>query len=79
MNEKIKTILRIVKPPGYIPLGYYTPQGSFNSWGMSDEELQKFAELIIEECSDICKQFGESGDGYTCSSEILEHFGVEYE
>jgi len=77
MNEKIKTILRIVKPPGYIPLGYYTPQGSFNSWGMSDEELQKFAELIIEECADICERFGMSGDGYTCRSEILEHFGVE--
>lgn len=53
MNEQIKTILRIVKPPGYIPLGYYTPQGSFNSWGMSDEELQKFAELIIEECTNL--------------------------
>jgi hypothetical protein len=56
MNEKIKTILRIVKPPGYIPLGYYTPQGSFNSWGMSDEELQKFAELIIRECLEACSR-----------------------
>lgn len=35
-----------------------------------------FAELIVRECADICERFGESGDGYTCSAEILEHFGV---
>ena len=38
---------------------------------------KKFAELLIQECADICQGFGESGDGYTCSYEILEHFGVE--
>ena len=37
----------------------------------------KFAELIVQECADVCQGFGESGDGYTCSYEILEHFGVE--
>jgi hypothetical protein len=39
--------------------------------------LDKFAELIVQECADVCQSFGESGDGYTCSYEILEHFGVE--
>jgi hypothetical protein len=39
--------------------------------------LEKFAELIVKECADVCQGFGESGDGYTCSYEILEHFGVE--
>ncbi len=38
---------------------------------------EKFAELIVKECADVCQSFGESGDGYTCSYEILEHFGVE--
>lgn len=41
--------------------------------------VEKFAELIIEECADICERFGMSGDGYTCSAEILEHFGLDYE
>jgi len=36
-----------------------------------------FAKLIVQECADVCQGFGESGDGYTCSYEILEHFGVE--
>ena len=78
MNEKIKTILRIVKPPGYIPLGYYTPQGSFNSWGMSDEELQKFAELIIKDCVNACeKNSWTTLDAFQRSAQIKEHFGVE--
>ena len=41
------------------------------------EYNKKFAELIVQECADVCESFGESGDGYTCSAEILEHFGVE--
>lgn len=42
-----------------------------------DFDRWKFAELIVRECADVCERFGESGDGYTCSAEILEHFGVE--
>lgn len=41
------------------------------------ENLETFAELIVKECADVCERFGESGDGYTCSAEILEKFGVE--
>jgi hypothetical protein len=43
----------------------------------SFDALEKFAELIVRECANICYGFGESGDGYTCSAEVLEHFGVE--
>lgn len=47
--------------------------------GESGDQLfvEEFAELIVEECADLCESFGESGDGYTCSAEILEHFGVK--
>ncbi len=41
------------------------------------DTIEKFAELIVQECADVCERFGESGDGYTCSAEILEHFRVE--
>jgi hypothetical protein len=44
---------------------------------ITEEQIIKFAELIVRECADVCQGFGESGDGYTCSYEILEHFGVE--
>ena len=37
-------------------------------------DLEKFAELIVKECADVCRRFGESGDGYTCSAEIFRAF-----
>lgn len=44
---------------------------------IQNDNFQRFAELIVQECADVCERFGESGDGYTCSAEILEHFGVK--
>jgi hypothetical protein len=35
---------------------------------------ERFAELIVQECADVCRRFGESGDGYTCSAEIFRTF-----
>jgi hypothetical protein len=49
---------------------------SCSSYGY-DHAVQKFAELIVRECADVCQQFGNGGSGYTLSSEIREHFGVE--
>lgn len=49
----------------------------YNEQNCDPEVLEKFAELIVGECADICVRFGESGDGYTCSARILKHFGVE--
>lgn len=37
-----------------------------------DEQLEKLVRLIIEDCANICDSFGNSGDGYTCSSAILK-------
>ena len=45
--------------------------------GYGEGNIEGLAELIVQECADVCESFGESGDGYTCSAEILEHFGVE--
>lgn len=47
------------------------------SWTQVEKIKAVFAELIVQECAEVCERFGESGDGYTCSAEILEHFGVE--
>jgi len=48
-----------------------------DNWDTQVQFIEQFAKLIIQECADVCQSFGESGDGYTCSYEILEHFGVE--
>lgn len=40
--------------------------------------LEKFAELIIAECCDICEHKGDAGlDGHYCVDEIKKHFGVK--
>ena len=52
-------------------------EDSGEKWDTQEEFIERFAEAIVRECADVCQDFGESGDGYTCSYEILEHFGVE--
>ena len=67
MNERIRELAE--------QAGAKFPFGGFVNYDQFD--CEKFAELIIQECADLCESFGESGDGYTCSAEILEHFKVE--
>ena len=71
MNERIKELL--------------TPK--LKEWaGDSDdnfsEELEKFAELIVQECIDICLRNATAKDldrwsAGVCAFDIQEHFGVD--
>ena len=53
----------------------------FNKWDHFD--IEKFAELIVRECSEVAAKVGEGyvKMGYTvpleCSIKIKEHFGIE--
>ena len=63
MNEKIKGLLWKAS------LGYN------DSWSQVDPEvLEKFAELIIQECAEIALR--EDHEPYDC---ILKHLGIEDE
>jgi len=56
-------------------------------WYVGSETMQKFAELIVRECVEVCNSVAkdragyhdrEGGDtAYSCGDEIKEHFGVE--
>ena len=58
-----------------------------NEWYMETPEekqriwTEKFAELIIEECVDIC--YNTTGNSYlngvAAGTKIMQHFGVKYE
>ena len=39
-------------------------------WRLSQKEVEKFAELIVEECAEICLEANDHKN-------ILRHFGVE--
>ena len=46
-------------------------------------DTQKFAELIVKECVEVCHKMAEDSDSYvvhdgdTCAEQIKKHFGVE--
>jgi hypothetical protein len=57
-------------------------------WIGTDEELAKFAELIVAECADLCNKFGDRLEderpnkdldivAYECADGLKRHFGVK--
>ena len=41
-------------------------------------DFEKFAELIVRECTNICEELGDKGlDGHYCVDKIKEHFGIQ--
>lgn len=47
-----------------------------DGWIIPDETLRKFAELIVKECANICRDRKMAPSAFT-ADELLEHFGVE--
>ena len=68
MNERIKELAHEAGLPTYNPDGIPT-------------KLEKFAELIVRECMEVCKSRVGNSDYNTgrmhCASDLKEHFGVE--
>jgi hypothetical protein len=46
-----------------------------DSWEEQTKFMERFAELIVQECADIADEY--DGVGSTIVSRIREHFGVE--
>ena len=80
MNEKIKQLaldagigFTLWDDSGREMIDNYTPE----------EYLEKFAELIVQECAEVCHKMAEDSDSYvvhdgdTCAEQIKQHFGVE--
>ena len=65
MNERIKKLIELA---GISVRGYYDETGS------TPLELQKFAELIVKECSDFLK---DTLDDHFAAEQLEEHFGVD--
>ena len=84
MNEQIRELVK--RAGGYFPT---TSNGHTASLHSTDGSLQKFAELIIEECIEQCnkkdprpdrysdwEEFAESRKVRECITSIKEHFRV---
>ncbi len=58
------------------------PSGQNNSWETQVNFLEKFAELIVRECAEVCMKEIDTGwvmapKSPWMAKQILEHFGVE--
>jgi hypothetical protein len=71
MNEKIRELM--LEATADMPGTYYWP----------GQYVEKFAELIVKECADVCLS-GKNKENWRCtdsinkgfSAAVLEHFGV---
>jgi hypothetical protein len=79
MSERIRLLADEADNYAEQTVHYYMGQFDGLTWEGKIKQVRdtKFAELIVRECADVCQQFGNGGSGYTLSSEIREHFGVE--
>jgi hypothetical protein len=76
MNERIKTL---ATQSGLVRVGDF----GMKRWegprsdSISDQDLEKFALLIVQKCADIGQQYADGN--YEVYNQILEHFGIEEE
>jgi hypothetical protein len=83
MNERIQELVEQarVQDRGYFIYQYGGPTGHQSVEKAID--LEKFAELIVQECIAICQDIDGEEDAMArcgrqdCVAEIKEHFGVE--
>jgi len=49
----------------------------YDGWIIPDDNLRKFAELIVQQCIAIVDKYGDSDEGNHIAYQIEQHFGVE--
>lgn len=84
MNERIR---ELAEQAGFVMWSDcdWKPEGEVFDWSCNyDDELEKFAELIVRECANHCdlllahKMSSEWSRGtHDCSKAIKKHFGVD--
>jgi hypothetical protein len=49
----------------------------YDGWIVSDDNLRKFAELIVQECAEISENYASGAIPWSIACAIKEHFGVK--
>jgi hypothetical protein len=72
MNERIRELADQI-----LPNEKEWHKGDPKDWGyfFSGDELEKFAELLIQKCADIGERYADGN--YEIRNQILIHFGLE--
>jgi hypothetical protein len=74
MNERIR---ELAEQAGYDIKPFYKGEDDYQIPHYKDEKLEKFAELIIQECAEIVNNHFESLEPGYPGDKIEEHFGVK--
>lgn len=84
MNERIKELALDAGLLNYVD--HETPRRYFIDAGDDQENVEKFAELIVKECANVIAPMGDWCGGHgepsmpstgDCAKRLKEHFGVE--
>jgi len=66
MNERIEELVKQAT---------FDIKDVYGHWINSELDKEKFAELIIQECLNICEDMGDNGkDGHYCADKITKTF-----
>ena len=76
MNERIRELFKTIRKYKHTyNLMSNPPQVRYN-YTIEEQDIEKFAELIIRECASVVKKEMDY-DANWCDDKILKHFGVE--
>ena len=77
MNERIK---ELAEQSGFVIKPFYKGEDNFQTPHFKDEKLERFAELIAQECAELCDRFQARDVGMQpaeCAGAIRNMFGVK--
>jgi len=81
MNERIQQLKESTRPEIDWEARHYVELNNGEKEKWMDEWFEKFAELIVRECAQVCRDqpniYAMKADRDNCAIAIEEHFGVE--
>lgn len=80
-KHKVSPFTKIAQEAGFIFWGNekWKPEGAIIDWGSDyDEELQKFGELVVRRCIDICEKGSETQTTSAGAALLIkQHFNLK--
>jgi hypothetical protein len=77
MNERIRELLKQVRTQKHTENLMSNPPKIKYSYTIREEDLEKFAELIVRECAKLVEDNMDSQNAWITPGFIKQHFGVE--
>lgn len=70
MNERIQELFKLIRKSKHTSNLMSNPPQVRYSYTIDEEDIEKFAKLIVQECADVCDAYG-MPDGTSPTAQIL--------